>query len=245
MNRSFQSKVAALRDALAILLLGFVVFRTWRDLSSGWLIIIVLATFCFLAVLVGQPGMSPVRQTLAWIRQNCLAATIHVGTRLSLALILSALLWSAGRLGQRLSPSGLWITYFNGAAFEQRVCNRAVRELCRDYGARSPALGVPADYFSARGDGILRVPATANYTFYSQSDDGLRLIIDGTTVIDAWRDQKWQASGTAGHMRLTAGDHSLRVEYYDRDGEGAWRIKWAGGPIPDNTVLGAPYLRKH
>lgn len=63
-------------------------------------------------------------------------------------------------------------------------------------------------------------------------------------MIDNWRDQSWGASACGARVRLAAGDHPIAIEYYNSAGEAALRIKWSGGPIPPNTVLAAPYLRK-
>lgn len=238
------TRLAALRDALVLLALGAVIYRTWLALAPGWFWVVCLAALAFMAGLIRQNGIAAMRRTWDQARHQPLLATAYLGARLGLTLIFAAITLGALWLYPRVSPAGLWIAYFNGTAFEQEVCRRTLRELVCDYEQRAPALGVHANNFSARGDGILRVPLTADYAFYSQSDDGLRLIIDGNTVIDSWRDQSWNASGTAGHLNLTAGHHRLRVEYYNRSGDGAWRIKWAGGPIPANTVMATPYLRK-
>ena len=73
----------------------------------------------------------------------------------------------------------------------------------------------------------------------------LKREIDGKKIIDNWRDQSWIASSTGIQVYLEAGDHKIAVEHYNNEGESALRIKWSGGPIPPNTVLTAPYLRKH
>lgn len=160
-----------------------------------------------------------------------------------------ALAAAAGLIGlqagyARLSPAGLTVTYFRGRNFEEKVCRRTEKAAARDYEESAPAWGVPSKNFSALWQGILRAPATADYDFFSQSDDGLRLIIAGQKIIDNWRDQSWGASATGARAHLAAGDHPIAIEYYNGEGEAALRIKWSGGPIPPNTVLAAPYLRK-
>lgn len=144
-----------------------------------------------------------------------------------------------------LSLDGLAVTYFRGKNFEEKICGRTEKAVVRDYEDRSPAWRVPSKNFSAIWQGILRVPETAGYSFFSQSDDGLRLIIDGKKIIDNWQDQSWDASATGVQVHLAAGDHTIAVEHYNSEGESALRVKWSGGPIPPNTVLAAPYLRKH
>lgn len=161
-----------------------------------------------------------------------------------LVLAAAALIFTVHKLYLTLSPSGLKVTYFRGKNFEEKICERTEKAVCRDYEDKIPAWGVPAKNFSALWQGVLKVPETAEYAFFSQSDDGLRLIIDGVKIIDNWNDQSWGASAASATAQLTAGDHPIAIEHYNNEGESALRIKWSGGPIPPNTILAAPYLRK-
>jgi hypothetical protein len=164
--------------------------------------------------------------------------------RAGLILACAVILYAVHALYGLISPNGLTVTYFKGRNFEEKICSRTEKAVCRDYGEKAPAWHVPKHNFSAIWEGILRVPETGEYTFFCQSDDGLRLIIDGEKLVDNWRDQSWLASATGLQKRLEAGDHKIAVEYYNGEGEAGLRIKWCGGPIPANTVLSAPFLRK-
>ena len=56
----------------------------------------------------------------------------------------------------------------------------------------------------------------------SESDDGIRVWIDGKSVIDDWTDH---ASTTeVAHVHLAAGKHELKVEYYQGTGEAIARF---------------------
>ena len=162
-----------------------------------------------------------------------------------IVLALAILIYAISKLYFLWSPFGLKVTYFRGTNFEQKICSRIEQAVCRDYKEKAPAWRVPNRNFSALWEGILRVPETGEYLFFCQSDDGLRLIIDGKKIIDNWRDQSWLASSTGVRVHLSAGDHPIAIEHYNNEGESALRIKWYGGPVPPNTVLGAPYLRRH
>jgi len=95
----------------------------------------------------------------------------------------------------------------------------------------SPAPGMPADQFSVRWRG--RWPfEEGQYRFYARSDDGLRLWVDDSLVIDQWRDQA--AAVAHGDLNLRAGEHDLRVEYYDALGLAEVRVWWDHqGMYPD------------
>ena len=92
-------------------------------------------------------------------------------------------------------------------------------------------------YFSARWTGYLLVPESmaGSITFKTVTDDGVRLIIDGQTIIDFWRLQAHQTIGTPNDecthtatVTLDAGYHTIVFEYFE----------WEGGPDdPDPCQL--------
>ena len=92
-----------------------------------------------------------------------------------------------------------------------------------DWGFLAPAAGVPADSFSARWTRSIWFDEGA-YRFNTQVDDGVRLWVDGYPVIDQWRDGS--AALFSGHRYLDAGEHELRIEYYDRTGKALMRFWW-------------------
>ena len=73
-----------------------------------------------------------------------------------------------------------------------------------DWGTGGPGNGIGNDNFSVRWTGRFDFPA-ASYVFTARSDDGIRVWVDGTSVINAWKDQgttTYQAS-----VSLPAGTH--------------------------------------
>jgi hypothetical protein len=88
----------------------------------------------------------------------------------------------------------------------------------------SPAAGLPADNFSVRWAGIFNLEA-ATYVFTATADDGVRVWLDDVLIIDAWVDQgptTYTATRT-----VTAGPHSIRMEYYERGGGAVAQFSWA------------------
>ena len=62
------------------------------------------------------------------------------------------------------------------------------------------------------------------YRFQTTVDDGMRLYIDDDLVINAWEeDQRRELSGD--HW-LEAGEHSLRVEYFEAGNEALIWLRW-------------------
>ncbi|HEX7453665.1 MAG TPA: PA14 domain-containing protein, partial [Polyangiaceae bacterium] len=114
-----------------------------------------------------------------------------------------------------------------------------------DWGSGAPGpTGIGVDAFSIRWTGSAIPATTEPYTFYTVTDDGARLWVNGTLVIDHWQDQgpTEYASPT---INLTAGVPALfRFEYYENGGGASARLRWSSPTIPKaaipSTSLGGP-----
>jgi hypothetical protein len=94
------------------------------------------------------------------------------------------------------------------------VLTRCEVDVDNAWGSGSPP-GLPANGFWATWEGQIRFDA-ARYRFTAGADDGIRLYIDGTRVIDAWVNQ---AFTTYTHEQdVTAGLHTIKVEFYEWTG---------------------------
>jgi len=96
-------------------------------------------------------------------------------------------------------------------------------EINFDWKLGSPADGLPNDNFSARWTRNIEF-APGVYRFHTIMDDGLRLYIDGNLVIDQWRDGGERE--IVADYPMVSGFHSLRVEYYERDGRAKSKLWW-------------------
>ncbi len=92
-----------------------------------------------------------------------------------------------------------------------------------DWGGGSPGGDVPADNFSARWTGRARIES-GTYTFIARADDGVRVWLDGALIIDAWRDQG--PTEFRADRSVNAGDHDIKVEYYERGGGAVAQFRW-------------------
>lgn len=90
----------------------------------------------------------------------------------------------------------------------------------------SPAPGIPAENWSARWTGSLTPLKSGEYTFCLYADDGCRLLIDGTNVIDHWSLDSGNEPHT-GKINLVAGQkHAFRVEYFQGSGDDSIHLSW-------------------
>ncbi len=126
---------------------------------------------------------------------------------------------------KRLRP-GLIALIYEGADFEKQRHARIDSVINVNFAAGPPAPGLPIDGFSVRWIGILKVPATGNYTFFLDHDDGGRLWLDDRPVIDNWRSG---VSHDQAILTLREGLHPIKVEYCERGGFGGVNLWWKFG----------------
>ena len=98
-----------------------------------------------------------------------------------------------------------------------------------DWGYNSPAAGIPGDGFSVRWRRIVNLDA-GSYRFTAISDDGIRVFVDGRLIIDQWHDHA--PSTYHADVTLTAGQHTITVEYYENGGLAVSRFWWEPSPAP-------------
>jgi flagellin-like protein len=93
--------------------------------------------------------------------------------------------------------------------------------------------------FAYRFVGYVEVPEDGTYEFWTGSDDGSYLSIDGERVVDNGGLHPYtEASGT---VDLTAGKHRIVVTMYEHTGQESLSVFWAGPgfskePIPDDHL---------
>lgn len=123
------------------------------------------------------------------------------------------------------APEASWFgQFYNGEDLEgSPVTTSYVSSIGFDWGAESPAPGVWADHFSARWTRQVHLK-TDHYRFCAMSDDGVRIWVDDTLVLDAWHPndgtayckEYWGATGT----------YDVKVEYYEDGGNALIYVWW-------------------
>ncbi len=131
--------------------------------------------------------------------------------------------------------NGLSATYFNDISFTGTTVTRVDPIVDFNWGSGSPDAAIAADTFSARWSGQIEAPVTGTYTFYTVSDDGVRLWVNNQQVIDNWTDHApVENSGT---IALTAGQrYDIRMDFYESGGGATARLLWSGPSIPKAVV---------
>ncbi len=92
-----------------------------------------------------------------------------------------------------------------------------------DWQNHSPAEGIPGDNFSVRWTTSTYFDG-GTYVFKAYTDDGVRVWLDGSLLIDQWRDRAVTLDER--QFEVTQGTHSVRVEYYDNIGNAVAHVWW-------------------
>jgi hypothetical protein len=93
-----------------------------------------------------------------------------------------------------------------------------------DWGGGSPHPDIiDPDEFSARWSRSIYFE-TGTYQFTTQSDDGIRVYIDGDLIIDNWTEHALQTN--TAEVTLAAGTHSVVVEYFEQKGLAVAKLTW-------------------
>ncbi|MGN6438437.1 MAG: alkaline phosphatase family protein [Agriterribacter sp.] len=88
--------------------------------------------------------------------------------------------------------------------------------------------------FALAFDGFIQIDTPGDYRFFTQSDDGSALYIDGKKVVD--NDGDHGVEEKAGDIQLEPGKHAIKVEYFNGGG-GYWIDAFYKGPdIPKQLI---------
>lgn len=91
-----------------------------------------------------------------------------------------------------------------------------------------------ADRFSVKWKGKLKVDHEDNYTFYTQSDDGVKLWIDNRLIISDWQDHGVKEN--KGNIVLTKGMHDIELQFYENEGAAVIRLLWSSSHLVKSLI---------
>ncbi len=90
-----------------------------------------------------------------------------------------------------------------------------------------PVAALGKENFSVRWSGAVNVAQPGKYRFVTNTDDGVRVFVDRTKLIDDWHDHPQRLNET--ELDLEAGAHQVVVEYYQ--GTGGATAQFGFGPV--------------
>ncbi len=122
--------------------------------------------------------------------------------------------------------AGLRGEYFDNADLTNSRLVRTDATVNFSWGTGSPAAGIAPDTFSVRWSGEVQAIEAGNYTFATYSDEGVRLWVAGTLVINNWtaHPATWNTSSP---VNLAAGQRvPIVMEHYENTGRAIAQLAW-------------------
>lgn len=138
-----------------------------------------------------------------------------------------------GLVGSANGAEGLLGQYYHSSGggpptdpWETLVMERIDPTVNFNWTSGSPDPSVDADNFSVRWTGEVEVPTSGSYTFYTETDDGVRLWVNNELIIDEWA-QGYTAD--KGDIELTGGRrYEIKLELYENGGDARCELHWSG-----------------
>ncbi|AYB35114.1 carbohydrate-binding protein [Chryseolinea soli] len=97
------------------------------------------------------------------------------------------------------------------------------------------------DDYAFRFTGYINVPADGTYTFYTSSDDGSRLQIGTTTVVN--NDGLHSTQEASGAIGLRTGKHAITIMFFEHLGGAALTTSYSGPGIAKQLIPASAFYR--
>lgn len=141
---------------------------------------------------------------------------------------------------------GLRGEYFNNLDLTEpkNILTNGILDL--NWGNDSPDYFIGKDKFSVRWTGYVKPKSSGAYTFYANSDDGVRVWVNNELIVDKWVTQASEIASLP--IYLTAGlKYPIRIEYFENDGLASFRLSWSSNNqikeiVPQSQLYLPPLL---
>jgi hypothetical protein len=143
-----------------------------------------------------------------------------------------------GLVGIASGTEGLRGEYYHGSAgnpWRDLIMVRIDPTIDFSWGNGSPDPSINVDGFTVRWTGMIEVPASAIYTFHTQTDDGIRLYVNGQLIINNWTDHG--NTHDSGDISLKTGQkYEIIMEWYENGGGAVCELSWESSTIARQAI---------
>ena len=123
--------------------------------------------------------------------------------------------------------------YYRGMDLSNHALRRIDPQINFNWGEPDPSIG--ENNFSVRWTGEVEAAFTERYTFYTNTDDGARLWVDGKQLVNDWNDHG--ATENSGTIDLVAGRfYMIVMEYYENGGGAVAQLSWSSPRTPKQLI---------
>ena len=134
-----------------------------------------------------------------------------------------------------LRQKGLFAQYFSDTSLGNLKLSRIDHEINFDWGSGSPDPLMSADNFSVRWKGLIKPLSTGTYTFFTVSDDGVRLWVNNQLIINNWTEHG--ATENTGIIQLESSRiYDIQVEYFEKGGASVIKLFWSGPDVAKQII---------
>jgi len=131
--------------------------------------------------------------------------------------------------------TGLQGTYYNSVNLSGGVIFTRTDATVNFFWTGSPGTGIGNDYFSVRWVGQVMPQYSETYTFYTTSDDGIRVWVNGVKLIDNWT--LHPSTENSGTITLAAGvKYDIVIEYFENEYDAVAALSWSSASTPKAIV---------
>jgi len=131
--------------------------------------------------------------------------------------------------------TGLQGDYYDNMDFTVLRITRTDPTVNFDWGTGSPDPSIGVDTFSVRWTGQIETPFSQSYTFYTVSDDGVRLWVNGQLIIDNWTDHA--PTENSGSITLSGGQrYNIQMDFYENGGGAVASLSWSSPSIAKEII---------
>lgn len=131
--------------------------------------------------------------------------------------------------------TGLSAAYFANTSFAGSPKFTRVEAIDFAWGSASPDAPIPVDGWCVRWSGYIEAPFTGTYVLQTVADDGARVTLNGSVILDRLRIRSGAVTTTLAPINLVAGQrYPLVVEQQDFKGDSSFKLSWTtpGSPSP-------------
>ena len=129
---------------------------------------------------------------------------------------------------------GVYSKYTNLWGPTSYVLTRIDPDINFDWGENMPDAALGNDLYTAKWKGKVRTDTADTYTFYTTSDDGCRLWVNGQVLVDDWQYQG--ATEHQGSVYLSPGLYDIEMDYFEGTGSAVCKLLWSSTAIAKSVV---------
>jgi glucose/arabinose dehydrogenase len=131
--------------------------------------------------------------------------------------------------------TGLTGAYYDNPGFTGTLVSRLDPKINFRWKGDAPMPAMGVDTFSVRWTGEVMPQFSETYTFYTVSNDGVRLWVNNQLLVDNWTDHA--AVENSGSIVLAAGQrYDIRLEYYENSNNAVIELRWSSPSTPKAIV---------